>query len=313
VGTPSFHPFAIRAEIAESWAAPSRYDLGYDDPPMEGPPSSPGNIVELDRDHPGFRDRVYRRRRNEIAALAMAHVPGAPIPSVEYTPEELGVWKTALENLEPLHARFACDEHLACWGGLGFTKERIPQLGDVSTILRPLTGFSLSPVAGLVTPRVFMSQLAGGVFLATQYMRHHSAPLYTPEPDVIHELVGHAALLSHPDFARVNRRFGDATLVADERTVEALIRVYWYTLEFGVVGPPSALKVVGAGLLSSFGELGRLQSGPELRPFDVERIADTPFDPTNYQGILFVAKDARSLLVELERWLDSIVAAADRG
>lgn len=276
-------------------------------PPASG---SAAALVVLDRDHPGFRDPAYRRRRDEIAALALGHLPGAPIPSVAYTREELEVWRTALESLEALHTRHACEEYLACRGALGFTPDRIPQLGEVSAVLQCITGFSLSPVAGLVTPRAFMTRLADQTFLATQYVRHSSTPLYTPEPDVIHELVGHAALLAHPDFARVNRRFGDATLVADERTVHALIRAYWYALEFGVVGPPSKLRVVGAGLLSSFGELGRFAQGPELQPFDLDRIADTPFDPTSYQTVLFVATDTRTLLRQLERWLDSIIANA---
>jgi phenylalanine-4-hydroxylase len=268
------------------------------------------DLVHLDRDHPGFRDPAYRRRRNEIARLALEHRLGAAVRPVDYSLEELGVWRTALAHLEPLHARYACPEHLECWLVMGFTGERIPQLDEVNTILRARTGFSLEPVAGLVSPQTFLLHLDEGVFLATQYMRHHSTPLYTPEPDVIHELVGHAPLLAHPTFARLNRRFGEATRHAqDEATIEQLIRVYWYALEFGLVRAENGgLQAVGAGLLSSFGELGRFEREAELRPFELARVAHTPFDPTDYQSILFVAESASVLLAEIDRWLEAIIS-----
>src|SRR5438477_8102676 len=117
------------------------------------------------------------------------------------------------------------------------------------------------PVDGLFTAGAFLSQLARGVFLSTQNMRHHSVPLYTPEPDVVHELVGHAATFGHEGFVRLNRAFGEATLRArDDAAVEKIGRLYWFTLEFGVVREGAKLKVYGAGLLSSFGELGRFES-----------------------------------------------------
>ena len=90
------------------------------------------------------------------------------------------------------------------------------------------------PVAGLISARGFLSCLGRGVFLSTQYMRHHSMPLYTPEPDVIHELIGHATSFFDPDFVRLSRLFGQAALVADAPTLARLERVYWYTLEFGL-------------------------------------------------------------------------------
>jgi phenylalanine-4-hydroxylase len=151
-----------------------------------------------------------------------------------------------------------------------------------------------------------MEELGRNIFLATQYMRHHSAPLYTPEPDVIHELVGHAALLADEKFARVNRLFGAVAKDVDDAHVEALIRVYWYALEFGVARCNSGLQVVGAGLLSSFGELGRFETQAKLRPFSIDEIARTPFDPTEYQGTLFVADSAELMLTELTRWLESL-------
>jgi phenylalanine-4-hydroxylase len=263
------------------------------------------DLVELDRDHPGFRDPVYRARRNQIAAQALAYESGTPVPDVAYTAEELSVWATALEHLSPLHRLRACEEYLAGYPKLGFSPSRIPSFADMNARLQGLTGFRLEPVAGLVTPRQFMERLADRVFLATQYMRHHSAPLYTPEPDVIHELVGHGPLLADPTFAELNRRFGEVTLRADEVLVEKLIRLYWYALEFGVYGTPGNYRVVGAGLLSSFGELGGFSERATLRPFDIEAIAKTPFDPTDYQGILFVAESSDRIVRDLSAFLDA--------
>jgi phenylalanine-4-hydroxylase len=265
------------------------------------------DLVQLDRDHPGFRDPIYRQRRNAIAQLALDHTIGAEAPRVAYSVEEEGVWRVALEHLLPLHQRFACEAHLRAWPLLGFSPTEIPQLADANRALGA-TGFRLQPVAGLVSPRTFMIHLADGIFLATQYVRHHSTPLYTPEPDVLHELIGHAALLADPDFARLNRRFGDATRAADERTIEQLIRVYWYALEFGLVHEGDGLRAIGAGLLSSYGELERFAGGAaELRPFSVAAAMATPFDPTNYQSVLFVGESSPKVLAEVDGWLATIV------
>ncbi len=261
------------------------------------------DLVVLDRDHPGFRDPAYRARRNRIAELALAHRPGDAIPSVPYEPHEVDVWGTALAHLTPLHAKYACPEYLAGSPKLAFRGDHVPSFAEVNAKLAPLTGFRLEPVAGLVSPRQFMERLADRVFLATQYMRHHSAPLYTPEPDIIHELVGHGPLLADPDFAELNHLFGVATLRADDVLVEKLIRLYWYVVEFGIYGLPGAYRVIGAGLLSSFGELGRFSENADLRPFDIEGIAATPFDPTDYQGILFVAESPAQVKRDLAAWL----------
>lgn len=268
------------------------------------------DLVALDRDHPGFRDPVYRERRNLIARLAIEHRPGDPLPIVEYSPEENEVWRISLETLVPLHAERACRAFLERWPLLGFTPTRIPQLAEMDRLLRDLSGIGLRPVAGLVSPRTFLSELADGRFLSTQYVRHHSTPLYTPEPDVIHELVGHAAALAHPAFAGINRLFGEAAKVASEAEMEALTYAYWWTVEFGVVREDGELKALGAGLLSSFGELGRFRTEAELVPFSVERAGATPYDPTDYQPQLFVAESTEAMLGELERWLRGIVARA---
>lgn len=260
-------------------------------------------LVELDRDHPGFRDPDYRARRDAIAALALAYRSGEPLPRIAYEPHETYVWSTALAHLSPLHTQRACPEYLEGVPKLGLREGHVPSFDEVNTRLASHTGFRLEPVAGLVTPRAFMERLADGVFLATQYMRHASAPLYTPEPDVVHEIVGHGPLLADPRFARLNRLFGEATRRTSDDGIDALIRLYWYVLEFGVYRADDGLRVVGAGLLSSFGELGRFEEKAELRDFDVERVAATAFDPTDYQGVLFVAPSKERLMSDVEAYV----------
>lgn len=274
---------------------------------MSGPASVRGvgvaDLVQLDQDHPGFRDPAYRARRNAIAKLALEHTPDRPVVDVAYTPEEHDVWATVWAHLDPLHERYACRAYRDAAASLALPRDRIPQFAELNPVLQRFTGFSMLPVAGLVSPRVFMSHLADDVFLATQYMRHFSRPLYTPEPDVVHELIGHAPTFVDAAWTALGRAFGVASQRADEIRIDHLIRLYWYTLEFGVAEEGGALKVVGAGLLSSFGELGRFEREATLLPWDVERITQTPFDPTRYQDVLFVAPSVEALVRDVEAWV----------
>ena len=144
------------------------------------------DIVQLDPDHPGFRDEQYRARRNQIAQLATNYRPGDPIPDAPYTDDEHRVWQTIWKALRPAHLQHACSQYLEALRRMSFADDRIPQLREVNQRVQAISGFRLEPVAGLVQPRVFLENLADGVFLCTQYIRHHSTPLYTPEPDVVH-------------------------------------------------------------------------------------------------------------------------------
>lgn len=268
------------------------------------------HLVQLDRDHPGFRDQDYRRRRDEIARLAREYVDGEPVPHVAYTNEEQAVWREVWRQLTPLHEELACAPYKEASSRVDLERTRVPQLSEVNERLLRATGFSMTPVAGLVDPRTFLEYLGRDVFLSTQYMRHFSRPLYTPEPDVVHELIGHAATLLDDDFVELNRLFGAAVRDADAATELALIRVYWWTVEFGVLREKGVLKAYGAGLLSSFGELGAFRASPELRPLDLEEAAATAFDPTDYQGVLFVAKSFDAMAADVSSWLRGIIDAS---
>ena len=263
-------------------------------------------IVNLDPDHPGFRDAEYRARRNAIAQIATRYRPGEPIPHAPYTEREHGVWQTIWKALGPAHRAHACAEYLDCLDKLDFDTDRIPQLDEVSRKVEALSGFRLEPVAGLVEPRIFLESLARGVFLCTQYIRHHSTPLYTPEPDIAHELIGHAVTLANKRLAEINRLFGEAVKrTKSAQDLDRLARVYWFTIEFGVLRQNGQLKAYGTGLLSSAGELEEMHNA-ELRPLDLEAAASHVYDPTHYQAVLFCAASfdemERSLREFLTRW-----------
>jgi len=258
------------------------------------------DIVQLDPDHPGFRDAEYRARRNQIAQLAMNYQPGDQIPEAPYTDDEHRVWQTIWRALGPAHQEHACTEYLQAIDQLDFSDGRIPQLREVSERVHAISGFRLEPVAGLVQPRVFLENLADGVFLCTQYIRHHSTPMYTPEPDVVHEIVGHGVTLACPQLAELNRQFGRAVKrTRSAEDLEILSRVYWFTIEFGVLREHGKLKAYGTGLLSSAGELEEMHDA-ELRPLDLALVTSQTYDPTHFQPVLFCA-DSFDMMCETLR------------
>ena len=247
------------------------------------------DIVQLDPDHPGFRDPEYRARRNEIAQLAMKYQPGDRIPDAPYTDDEHRVWQTIWRALRPAHEKHACVEYLEAIKRLDFNEDRIPQLREVNERVQAISGFRLEPVAGLVQPRVFLENLADGVFLCTQYIRHHSTPMYTPEPDVVHEIVGHGVTLACPQLAELNRQFGRAVKrVKSAEDLEMLSRVYWFTIEFGALRENGSVKAYGTGLLSSAGEMEEMHQA-ELKPLDLRTASQQQYDPTHFQPVLFCA------------------------
>jgi phenylalanine-4-hydroxylase len=261
------------------------------------------SLVALDPDHPGFTDEQYRDRRMEIARLALEYRPGEPVPEAVYSAEEHDVWRQVHQLLFPLHQDRACREILDLQGVLPLPPDRIPQIEELNAKLSATSGFRIEPVAGLVVARTFMRYLGRQVFLSTQYIRHHSRPLYTPEPDVIHELVGHAATLVHPAIAELSRVLGIAAEVASAQEMDRLDRVYWYTLEFGLVEERGSPKAFGAGLLSSVGELTEFETHADLQDWSLDQISQTPFDPTTYQRTLFVAPSFTRLICDVTAWV----------
>ena len=246
--------------------------------------------VQLASDHPGVDDPVYRARRNQIAALALDWTPGQLVPHAEYTDEEQEVWRQVCRELAVLHRTFACEEYQAGAERLGLPRDHIPQLDEVTAAVEPLTGFRYVPAAGLVPLREFYGSLADRLFHSTQYIRHHSVPLYTPEPDVIHEVVGHANCLASDRFAALYDSAGQAARrVEGVDALEFVSKVFWFSLEFGVLRESGHVRTYGAGLLSSYGEIQEIANA-DLRPLEVARMGVQTYDITHYQPLLFCAE-----------------------
>ena len=266
-------------------------------------PTDRNRIVQLSPDHPGFRDLEYRARRNRIAQLALSYQSGQEIPEAPYTREEHEVWRAVWNALEPAQQAHACAEYQTAVRRLAFAPDRIPQLREVNEKVQAISGFRLEPVAGLVEPRVFLESLASGTFLCTQYIRHHSTPLYTPEPDVVHEIVGHAVTLASKRLAEINRLFGRAVKrTSSLEALNRLSRVYWFTIEFGVLRENGSVKAYGTGLLSSAGELEAMHNA-ELRSLDLEAASRFEYDPTRFQPVLFCADSFETMYDSLREFL----------
>jgi phenylalanine-4-hydroxylase len=245
--------------------------------------------VHLGENHPGFRDEAYRARRNDIAEIAVAWSPGAPIPTVDYTEGEEDIWREVARELAPKHEKHAHSEYLNAKEQLGLPSDRVPQLAEVGERLVPLTGFTYVPAPGLVPLREFYESLGRREFHSTQYLRHPSQPLYTPEPDIIHEVMGHANQLASPRFAALTEAAGKATARAElDDTVKFIADVFWFTLEFGVMWEDGDLKAYGAGILSSYGEMDEY-AHMEIRPIDIAEMGTINYDITAYQPVLFAA------------------------
>lgn len=287
-------------------------------PSPETPPAAaPVSGVDLPADHPGFQDADYRRRRDVIASLGAAWEPGGLIPDVPYTAAEDEVWRTVSGELAELHRRFACREYLAGAERLHLPTDRVPQLREVDAAVRSATGFRIQPVPGLVPAADFYGALADRRFLSTQYIRHHSVPFYTPEPDIVHEIIGHGNMLANDRFADLYEVAGQASRRAgSEEALEFFSKVFWFTLEFGVVREDdpegSTVKAYGAGLCSSYGEIQVFRDA-EIRDWDLAAMGTLAYDITQYQPVLFAAPSMDFVFDELTAFFaDFTDATPDR-
>jgi phenylalanine-4-hydroxylase len=264
--------------------------------------------VTLPAGHPGEGDPSYIARRTELARLVAAvDETGASLPDVQYTEDETEVWRAVMDRLSNLHQIHAASAYLQGFRRLGLSASRPPVPGLLARRLKEQTGFGLVLTDGLLDARVFLTHLGQRRQPCTVYLRHGSRPDYTPEPDLVHEAVGHAPMLTDPDAARLNEVIGRAAAQASARQLRALLRLYWFTLEFGLVEERSGLRAYGAGLLSSFGELPHAFSDAvERRSFNLEAVVEQDYAHDRMQDVLFVAPSLGAVLAEVQPWLRSL-------
>ncbi len=262
------------------------------------------DIAFLGLEHPGAKDPVYRKRRDYIAAITrQAREQGEEPPILEYTDEENGVWRTISNKLEPLHDKYADRNYLEAKNALRIPADHIPQLQELSSRLEPYHGFRLGAIEGLVDSRFFLGSFANKRMACTQYIRHASRPEYTPEPDVIHEVIGHVPAFTDGDFCHLSELIGRMALIADDRQLGQIERIYWFTIEFGLIRENGDVKTYGAGLLGSFGELQHVYSGEvEWAPFVLEDVIDQDYIHSEMQSKLFVIPSFAFLREQIEQY-----------
>ncbi|GAB2698854.1 phenylalanine 4-monooxygenase [Kitasatospora kifunensis] len=254
--------------------------------------------------HPGLSDPAYLRRRNALAALARKHQVGDPAPAVSYTDEEHETWRTVHQALVAAHRGRVCEAVLQAREAAPIPADHVPQHAEVGARLRPLTGFDFTVAGGFVANKRFLGSMDRGYFHAVQFVRHPALPLYTPEPDIIHDVFGHGTHLASPWFAQLYRLFGAAAMRVDSADALDLIsRIYWFSLEYGVVAERQRVRAYGAALLSSYGELARLHLA-EIRPWDLGEMLRLPFEVAGYQPVLYGTRSLDHLAELLHELLD---------
>jgi phenylalanine-4-hydroxylase len=216
----------------------------------------------------------------------------------EYSEEEHAIWRLLFERQQRLLARRACREYLDGLGGLGVEAEGIPDFRRLSNVLDAATGWRIVAVPGLVPDDVFFAHLARRRFPSTCFIRRRDQLDYLQQPDVFHDICGHVPLLMNPVFADYMQAYGEGGLKAqDLGHLQRLARLYWYTVEFGLIGTPEGLRIYGSGILSSAGEA--VYSLEDPRPnrvrFELRRVMRTRYRIDAFQQTYFVIDDFQQL------------------
>ena len=278
------------------------YGTPIDAQTMVTPPDA--TELELELGHPGLGDEGYVRRRKDLFALCRRHrLERLGPPLIQYTPEETRIWREVSPKLDELHQKYACTIYLKAKRELGITQDEIPQLRRLSERVRRETNMHLVPAEGALPYRTFYEYIAKRGFPVTQFIRHGSHPEFTPEPDMIHDCLGHVPPLMNSDYAELLTLIGKAVATTEKgEQVLALKRFSWFSIEFGLIEENAEVKVFGAGILSSTGEIPNSLFSPEVtrQPFVTDVVINTDYDPSRMQNRLFIAPSFPFLRRELE-------------
>src|SRR5262245_11034482 len=278
------------------------YGMPIDPQVMVSPPEA--TELELEPGHPGLGDETYVQRRKELFALCRRHrLQRLGPPIIDYTPEETRIWREVSPKLDELHGKYACSMYLKAKRELAITQEEIPQLRRLSERLRRETNMHLVPAEGALPYRTFYQYIGERGFPVTQFIRHGSHPEFTPEPDMIHDCLGHVPPIMNHDYAELLTLVGKAVSATQKgEQVLALKRFSWFSIEFGLIEEAGQTKVFGAGILSSTGEIPYSLFSREVtrRPFVTDVVINTDYDPSRMQDNLFIAPSLPFLRRELE-------------
>jgi phenylalanine-4-hydroxylase len=224
-----------------------------------------------------------------------------------YTPEDHAVWKILFERRMTALERTGSRLFLEGAQRIGLGADQVPDLAEVNRRLTPRTGWTAVPVSGFLPAREFFSCLAARRFPTTVTVRPREQLDYVPEPDIFHDVFGHVPLHAHPVFADFLQRFGRgaASAVTDDQ-IRAMTRLFWFTVEFGLIREGGEVKVYGSGLISSHGDAANaLSPACDRRPFSVAAVLAQPFEIDHLQDVLFV--------LDSYEQLGAALSAAERG
>ena len=231
---------------------------------------------------------------------------------IHYSADENAMWQALLERQATQIPNRACSAYLEGLEKLNLPLTHIPQLHDIDEILQATTGWQTAAVPALISFGKFFKLLANKSFPVATFIRRFEDMDYIEEPDIFHEIVGHCPLLTHPAFAAFNETYGKLGLNASKEERWFLARLYWFTIEFGLVGSrPDNRRIYGGGILSSPSETLYALSGseklhqskhqqqpqnqPEHRPFDLLDVLRTPYRIDHIQPIYYVIDDLDTL------------------
>lgn len=271
-------------------------------------PPDPATL-ELEAGHPGLHDAAYVQRRRELFDLCRRHrIERLGPPWLEYTAEESRIWREVSPKLDDLHRRYASRIYLDAKRALGISADEIPQLRHLSTRLEAETGMHLVPAEGPIAYRTFYGYIAERGFPVTQFLRHGSHPEFTPEPDMIHDCLGHVPPLMSHDYAALLTRIGQAAMAATTgQQVLALKRLSWFSIEFGLIQEDGETRVYGAGILSSTSEIPfALSDDVDRRRWKTEEVIATDYDPSRMQSVLFVVPSFAFLRFEVDQLVEKL-------
>ena len=210
-----------------------------------------------------------------------------------YTPGQHATWAELVRRCMPELRVHACQEYLDGFHQIGLREDTIPDLAAISNRLRPRTGWSSTPVSGFLPPGAFFEMLAARHFPTTTWLRDQKSLEYTPEPDIFHDVFGHVPMHAHPVFADFLQQYGKvcASIMDRKDDLERLGRLFWFTVEFGVIRQQGTVKVYGSGLISSHGECEYVvHGGPEIRDFNLDRVLNQQFSVSHMQPILYAVE-----------------------
>ncbi|KEQ16130.1 phenylalanine 4-monooxygenase [Endozoicomonas numazuensis] len=216
---------------------------------------------------------------------------------IEYPAEEHETWRILYERQIKVIENRACLEFIDGLDILGLSAEAIPQLNDINEKLRDCTGWSVARVPALISFDRFFELLANRQFPVATFIRTREELDYLQEPDIFHEVFGHCPLLTNPDFAQLTAIYGELGLKASKEERIYLARLYWMTVEFGLVATRDGLRIYGGGILSSYKEtLYALESSdPDRLPFDILEALRTPYRIDILQPVYFIIQSLSEL------------------